>query len=169
MGRGNRKHVLHKNVWGLAGLPLESPRLPSHIGTAARKRGGRRERQRFCASRWEISNFGLFQSVTNQVWTGGCSHAPRASFCVLKVLGSDSGFKSWHLGSSFKERIGIQPGGDANRASEGSPLTGDEMRGHDGAADIHRSQTRSQVLRTHQGSQRCRTSSRFRRRPMTSF
>ena len=26
------------------------------------------------------------------------------------------------------------------------------MRGHDGAADIHRSQTRSQVLRTHQGS-----------------
>src|SRR5882724_5721105 len=75
--------VVHKNVWGLAGLPLEFPRLPSHIGTAARKHGWREERRRFCASRWEIGNFGLFQSVTRQVWTGGCGHAPRASFCVL--------------------------------------------------------------------------------------
>jgi len=32
-------HVEHKNVWGFAGLPLESPWLPSHIGTAARKHG----------------------------------------------------------------------------------------------------------------------------------
>src|SRR3954447_20863357 len=32
------------------------------------------------------------------------------------------------------------------------PLTGDEMRGHYGAADVYRSQTRSQVLRPYQGS-----------------
>ena len=31
--------VVHKIVWGFAGIPLESPRLPSHIGTAARKHG----------------------------------------------------------------------------------------------------------------------------------
>src|SRR3954454_7311416 len=48
--------------------------------------------------------------------------------------------------------VGTQPGADATRASEGSPVTGDEMRGHYGAADVHRSQTRSQVFRAHQGS-----------------
>ena len=63
-GPGHPNHVVHRNVWGFAGLPLESPRLPSHIGTAARKHGWRRERRRFCASRWETGNFGLFQSVT---------------------------------------------------------------------------------------------------------
>jgi len=52
------------------------------------------ERRRFCASRWEISNFGLFQSVKDMVMTGGCGHAPRASFCVLKIRRLDSGFKS---------------------------------------------------------------------------
>src|SRR5207247_11189868 len=87
--------VVHKNVWGFEGLPLESPRLPSHIGTVARKHGWRRERQRFCARRWEISNFGLFQSVKDMVTTGGCGHASRASFCVVKIRGADSGFKSW--------------------------------------------------------------------------
>src|SRR5258707_12071604 len=34
-----RNRVVHKNVWGYEGLTLESPRLPSHIGTAARKHG----------------------------------------------------------------------------------------------------------------------------------
>jgi hypothetical protein len=31
--------VKHKKVWGYAGLPLESPRLSSHIGATARKHG----------------------------------------------------------------------------------------------------------------------------------
>ena len=34
--------VVHKKVWGLAGLPLEFPRWPSHIGAAARKHGRHR-------------------------------------------------------------------------------------------------------------------------------
>jgi hypothetical protein len=29
----------HENLWGFEDLTLESPRLPPHIGTAARKHG----------------------------------------------------------------------------------------------------------------------------------
>jgi hypothetical protein len=32
--------------------------------------------------------------VKRMVMTGGCGHAPRASFCVLKMWGFDSGLKS---------------------------------------------------------------------------
>jgi len=77
-----------------------------------------------------------------------------ASRVVLRSEGRRVGSTNKNLTLAFRIRgcVGIQPGGDANRASEGSPLTGDEMRGHYGAADVHRSQTRSQVLRTYQGS-----------------
>src|SRR6185437_3932419 len=33
------EQVEHGNLWGSEDLTLESPRLPPHIGTAARKRG----------------------------------------------------------------------------------------------------------------------------------
>jgi hypothetical protein len=55
--------VEHEKVWGLGGLPLESPSLLPHIGAAARKLGGRRRGGYSCASRWETGNFGLLQSV----------------------------------------------------------------------------------------------------------
>ena len=126
--------------------------LPSHIGTAARKHGWRRERRRFFASRWETGKFRAF-SVREEAGLDGRvrSSAPRV---VLRFESLVRQFRIKILTWSFKvsERVEIQPGGDGSRASEGSPLTGDEMRGHDGAADIHRSETRSQVLRTHQGS-----------------
>src|ERR1700757_2225535 len=49
--------------------------------------------------------------------------------------------------------IEIQPGDGVSRTSEVSPRKRATItRGPDGAADIHRSQTRSQVLRTYQGS-----------------
>ena len=76
--RYNPAHVIHKNVWGFEGIPLESPRLPSHIGTAARKHGWRRERRRFCASRWETGKFRAF-SVRDEAGLDGRvrSSAPR--------------------------------------------------------------------------------------------
>jgi hypothetical protein len=38
--------------------------------------------------------FRAFAVRETMVVTGGCGHAPRASFCVLKVWGFDSGLKS---------------------------------------------------------------------------
>jgi hypothetical protein len=37
--KGALARVEHGNLWGFEGLTLESPRLPPHIGTAARKHG----------------------------------------------------------------------------------------------------------------------------------
>src|SRR5881394_3923636 len=69
------------------GTPLDSPRLPPHIGTAARKHGLAAGRQRSCMGRWEIGNFGLFRSVTKWVRRAGAVRRParRFAFCDLSV------------------------------------------------------------------------------------
>ena len=58
------ERVEHRNVWGFGGLPLDFPRLSSHIGKAARKRGERGSggvSLREAVGR--LGNFGLLQSV----------------------------------------------------------------------------------------------------------
>src|SRR5437868_4818805 len=78
--------VEHGNLWGFEGLTLESPRLPPHIGTAARKHGMEAGTAALSPlSRWENRQFRAF-AVRNEIdLTGGCGQAPRALFCVLKV------------------------------------------------------------------------------------
>src|SRR5271155_1091919 len=81
--RGNPAGVLHENVWGLVGIPLEFPRMPSHIGTAARKTRQAGETARFRRRPLGDRQFRALQSVTKRFLTCGCVRAPRASFCVL--------------------------------------------------------------------------------------
>ena len=74
----------HEKVWGIKGIPLESPYIVAHMGATARKhdwRGGRS----FLQVVGRASYFGLLQSVKMIVVTGGCATAPRTLFCVLKV------------------------------------------------------------------------------------
>jgi len=97
-GRATHRTFVHKNVWGLAGLPLEFPRLPSHIGDGSSTKSavGGGNGSVFSASRWEIGNFRAF-SVREETGfrRAGAVKAPRR--VVLrseKFDGSIQDFKS---------------------------------------------------------------------------
>ena len=80
----------------------------------------------------------------------------RARFCaprvVLRFEGPENGFGTL---SGLNRALALEMDRNStrgrwqSRSGRVAPLKGDEMRGPDGAADIHRSQTRSQVLRTY--------------------
>jgi len=110
----------------------------------------------FLVSRWESKLFRAFSVREDGRCDGRArSSAPRV---VLRFEGLKNRFRTFR-----PELESPAPKAGSKNSTRGAvsaafrrarPDRATKMRGHDGAADIHRSQTRSQVLRTHQGSRR---------------
>src|SRR5262249_20146623 len=100
----------------------------------------------FPVSRWESRLFRAFAVREDDRCDGRArSSAPRV---VLRFEGLKNRFRTFTPETEFPTpQNGFEkfnPGSGGSRVPDGAPRAGDEMRGHDGAADIHRSQTRSQ-------------------------
>src|SRR5436190_1642811 len=91
---GDKRIEVINKVWGFAHLTLESPRSPSHIGTAAGKHGRRRGGGFPGVSRWETVKFRAFSVREANSCDGRVRSCARASFCVLKVWRTNSGQNS---------------------------------------------------------------------------